>query len=55
MNFFLKFPFFLINFKCFNEIIGNRSILISKYAKEISDKLDVCIGVAPLITDKRNI
>ena len=55
MNFFLKFPFFLINFKCFSEIIGYRSIIISKYAKEISEKLDVCIGVAPLITDIKEI
>jgi triosephosphate isomerase len=55
MNFFLKFPLFLINFKCFNEIIGERSIEISRYAKEISDKLNVCIAIAPIATNLKEI
>ncbi|MDT7892208.1 MAG: triose-phosphate isomerase [Thermoproteota archaeon] len=53
--FFLNFPLFLINFKCYEEAIGDNAKRLALASKKISEELNIDIFLAPIYTDIREI
>jgi len=47
----IRTPFILVNFKTYIEATGKRALELAKVAEEVSFETDVCIGVAPQLTD----
>lgn len=47
--------FFLINFKCYEEALGNNAIKLASYVKEVIEELGINIYVAPAYTEIREI
>jgi len=54
MNF-LYFPFFLINYKCYYEIIGEKGINFSRIVKKVIDEVGFEIYVSPIVTEIREV
>ncbi len=51
----IRFPLFLINFKSYEEVLGDSSIRLAASAEKIAKEEDVEIAVAPLHTEIREI
>ncbi|MCD6529997.1 triose-phosphate isomerase [Candidatus Bathyarchaeota archaeon] len=47
----LSTPFILVNLKTYVESMGEKAVKLAKIAEEVSDSLDVCIGLAPQFVD----
>jgi triosephosphate isomerase len=47
----MKLPLILINFKCYQEALGEKALKLAKYCEKISENYEVTIGVAPQFTD----
>ena len=47
----LRTPIILINFKTYKEATGKRALKLAETAKKVSLETEVCIGLAPQLTD----
>lgn len=49
----IKYPILIINFKTYIEATGKRGLELARIAEKVSKELNVCIAVAPIVTDLR--
>ena len=47
----LRTPIILINFKTYQEATGNKALKLAETAEKVSVETEVCIGLAPQLTD----
>lgn len=51
----ILYPLILVNFKSYNEALGNRAIKLAEYARRVTEETGIMIGVAPQYVDLREI
>lgn len=51
----ISYPLILVNFKSYNEALGNRAIKLAEYARKVTEETGIMIGVAPQYVDLREI
>jgi len=51
----ISYPLILVNFKSYNEALGNKAIRLAEYARKVTEETGIIIGVAPQYVDLREV